>query len=108
MAVSNEFCMAGPAFHISIQEYYTCRRRYPSMARSYLSNSLSRLILIGPNISSGVEKRDIRYSKAFAPFEGSLQSACHHGFGNPGGPSKRTLSPASAANNDKPNSVSFS
>ena len=53
MAVSNEFCMAGPAFHISSRNTTLAVGRYPSMARSYLSNSLSRLILIGPNISSG-------------------------------------------------------
>ena len=108
MAVSNEFCMAGPAFHISSRNTTLAVGRYPSTARSYLSNSFRRLMLMGPNISSGVEKRDIRYSKAFASLNAAFRRRATIDLATPGGPNKRTLSPASAANNDKPNSVSFS
>ena len=108
MTVSSVFCIAGPAFHISSRNTTSAVGRYPSMLRSYLSESFNLLILTGPNISSGVEKRDIRYSNDFASLNADFNRLATIDFATPGGPSRMMLSPASAARRDKANSVSFS
>ena len=108
ITVSNVFCIAGPAFHISSRKTTSAVGKYPSVTHSYLSDSLRRLILTGPNISSGVEKRDIRYSKASALTKASFNRRATMDLATPGGPRSRMLSPARAASKDKLISVSFS
>ena len=100
--------MAGPAFHISSRKTTSAVGRYPFTACSYLSDSFKRLMLTGPNISSGVEKRDIRYSNALASTKALFNRRATIDFATPGGPSNKILSPAKAASKDKPISASFS
>ena len=108
MTVSSVFCIAGPAFHISSRNTTSAVGRYPSMLRSYLSESFNLLILTGPKISSGVENLDIRYSNDFASLNANFSRLATIDFATPGGPSNMMLSPASAARRDKASSVSFS
>ena len=94
--------------HISSRNTTSAVGRYPSTARSYLSDSFRRLMLTGPKISSGVEKRDIRYSNALASTKALFNRRATIDFATPGGPSNKILSPAKAASKDKPISASFS
>ena len=65
-------------------------------------------MLTGPNISSGVLKRDIRYSNDRASLNASFSLLATIDLATPGGPSNITLSPASAAISESESSVSFS
>lgn len=65
-------------------------------------------MLTGPNISSGVEKRDIRYSNARALANTSFKRLATIDLATPGGPSNKMLSPASEANRESAISFSFS
>ena len=65
-------------------------------------------MLTGPNISSGVEKRDMRYSKAEALAKASLSRRAIIDLATPGGPSSRMLSPANEASRARAISFSFS
>lgn len=78
------------------------------MARSYLSFSFNRDMLTGPNISSGVENRDMRYSNDRAPEKAEVSRCATIDLAIPGGPNKIILSPAIAASNAILISVSFS
>ena len=78
------------------------------MARSYLSDDFSSAIDTGPKISSGVENRDIRYSKLLAFLNAAFSLLATIDFATPGGPSMMMLSPATAASSDRATSVSFS
>ena len=62
----------------------------------------------GPKISSGVLKRDIRYSKEHPPSKAIFSLRATMLFPTPGGPSRKTPSPATAANKDKAITWSFS
>ena len=78
------------------------------MTRSYLSDDFSSEIDTGPKISSGVEKRDIRYSKLLALLKAAFSRLATIDFAIPGGPRMIMLSPAMAANSANAISVSFS
>ncbi len=65
-------------------------------------------MLIGPNISSGVENRDMRYSKDAAPLKASFNRRATIDFATPGGPNNNMLSPARAAKSARAVSVFFS
>ena len=106
--VRREFWMAGPAFQISSRKTTSALGRYPSVIRSYCSLSLSLAILTGPNTSSGVEKRDIRYSKELASLNTFLIERAIMDFATPGGPRMSMLSPAIAANRASLSSHSLS
>ena len=108
MAVSNAFCIDGLAFHISSRNTMVAVGRNPSTTRSYLSSFLSMDIDTGPKISSGVLKRDMRYSKAFPSLNASFRRRATKLFAVPGGPSRKILSPAMALSNDMAMICSFS
>src|SRR5574344_1123914 len=65
-------------------------------------------MLTGPKISSGVEKRDIRYSKLCASLKANFNRRAIILLATPGGPNKMILSPAKAANKARAISDSFS
>ena len=65
-------------------------------------------ILMGPNISSGVENLDIRYSNPRASLKHDFSRLATIDFAVPGSPSIMILSPASAAISASATSVSFS
>ena len=100
IAVSKAFWIEGPAFHISSRKTTSAVGRKPSTTRSYLSSFFKREIDTGPNISSGVLKRDIRYSNDFPPRKISFNLLATRLFAVPGGPNKNILSPATAHSND--------
>ena len=106
--VSSVFCMAGPAFHISSRNTTSAVGRNPSVALSYTSSDLSLAMLTGPNISSGVENLDIKYSNDVAPPKAFFSRRATIDFATPGGPSNKMLSPANAANSARAISVFFS
>ena len=91
--------MAGPAFQISSRNTMLAPGRYLSVRRSYLSSSLSFLILIGPKISSGVLNLLIKYSKLTPSRKAYLRRRAIKLLPTPGGPSRKMLSPATAVNN---------
>lgn len=93
IAVSKEFCMLGLAFHISSRNTMVEVGKKPSTTRSYLSSFFSSEIDTGPNISSGVLKRDIRYSNATPSLKASFRRRATKLFAVPGGPSRNMLSP---------------
>ena len=68
--------------------------------RSYLSSSFNLEIDTGPNISSGVLKRDIRYSKAVLWSKASFKRLAIRLLATPGGPRKKILSPEIAESSD--------
>ena len=100
--------MLGPAFHISSKKTTSAVGKYPSVILTYLSSSFRAEMDTGPNISSGVLKRDIRYSKErpFRKADFSLLATML--FAVPGGPSRKILSPATAAKRDRESTCSFS
>ena len=106
--VRREFCMAGPAFQISSRKTTSALGRYPSVIRSYCSESLSLAILTGPNTSSGVENLDIRYSNELASLKTFLMERAIMDLATPGGPRIRILSPAIAASRANLSSHSLS
>ena len=108
ITVSNEFCIAGPAFHISSRNTTSELGKYPSVARSYISLFFSREIDTGPNISSGVENLDMRYSNDRALRNALFSLRATMLFATPGGPRRIILSPAIAARRDRLISESFS
>ena len=65
-------------------------------------------MLTGPKISSGVLKRDIRYSKDRASLNADFNRRATIDLATPGGPRRMMLSPASAASKAIASSVSFS
>ena len=100
--------MAGPAFHISSRKTIDAVGKYPFVIRSYVSSSFNFEMETGPNISSGVLKRDIRYSKASASLNASLSLRATKLLATPGGPSRKILSLAMADNRESAMVCSFS
>ena len=108
ITVKREFWMAGPAFHISSRKTIDAVGKYPCVIRSYVSSSFNFEMDTGPNISSGVLKRDIRYSKASASLNASLSLRATKLLATPGGPNRKILSPAMADNRESAMVCSFS
>lgn len=65
-------------------------------------------MLTGPKISSGVENRDMRYSKERALAKASFSLLAIIDFATPGGPSSKMLSPERAASSARLISVCLS
>ena len=108
ITVKREFWIAGPAFHISSRKTIDAVGKYPFVIRSYVSSSFNFEMETGPNISSGVLKRDIRYSKASASLKASLSLRATKLLATPGGPNRKILSPAMADNRESAMVCSFS
>ena len=100
--------MAGPAFHISSRRTIVAVGKYPFVMRSYVSSSFNLDMETGPNISSGVLKRDIRYAKASASLKASLSLRASRLLATPGGPYRKMLSPAIADSRESAMVCSFS
>lgn len=100
--------MEGPAFHISSKNTMSAWGRYPSVKRSYLSSFFNLEMETGPNISSGVENRDMRYSNALASLKTIFSRLATILLAVPGGPNRKMLSPAMAARSARLIMCSFS
>ena len=99
--VSKAFCIAGPAFHISSRKTTSAVGKYPSIILSYVSWSLSLLILTGPKISSGVENLLMRYSNPVLFLKAILSRLAIMLLPTPGNPKRNIDSPANELSSDR-------